>query len=472
MLLILITKLFIKEKIMILEILEYLGIVAVGALVVYGLGNLMLSIVDPHGRQNKQENQPSQQQIVYEQTKFIEQAPQQENERVEQKDVQDVDLDKARQEELALKQNSNFSALAQEEDEFIKEKQRNIEQRMAEKNVVEEPVDEINLDDIFVEDEEPQEPVAPVEEVVEDDEDDEDIDALINRILAESEDEEVEEEQPAPVVEEEQVATMDEVVEEEPVVEEVEEQNNEAEERVKALEEELARQREEYESKLQEAQNNARNEEEENQTQARIEELENALKAKDEELKQAQDSVKDEQAETQARIEELEKALQAKDEELQTAQNKPTGAMLTLEEYEARLETLKDRLKVNDKELRAVKKEYLPLAKIKKSLEKDKIKLRRKESLVAKQKVVLYGVNNYVDIDEEKAKKLEEDLDLLDGLRLSVQHCEEVMKANEERFPILENSFNILTSTNENIKADIEECNARIAELKANQDQE
>lgn len=464
---------------MILEILKYvllvLGIVAVGALVIYGLGNLMLSIIDPHGRQNKQENQPSQQQIIYEQTKLIEQAPQQENERVEQKDVQDVDLDKARQEELALKQNSNFSALAQEEDEFIKEKQRNIEQRMAEKNVVEEPVDEINLDDIFVEDEEPQEPVAPVEEVVEDDEDDEDIDALINRILAESEDDE-EEEQPAPAVEEvkeEQVATMDEVVEEEPVVEEVEEQNNEAEERVKALEEELARQREEYESKLQEAQNNARNEEEESQTQARIEELENALKAKDEELKLAQDSVKDEQAETQARIEELEKALQAKDEELQTvAQNKPTGAMLTLEEYEARLETLKDRLKVNDKELRAVKKEYLPLAKIKKSLEKDKIKLRRKESLVAKQKVVLYGVNNYVDIDEEKAKKLEEDLDLLDGLRLSVQHCEEVMKANEERFPILENSFNILTSTNENIKADIEECNARIAELKANQDQE
>lgn len=466
---------------MILEILKYvllvLGIVAVGALVIYGLGNLMLSIIDPHGRQNKQENQTTQQQIVYEQTKLIEQAPQQENERVEQKDVQDVDLDKARQEELALKQNSNFSVLAQEEDEFIKEKQRNIEQRMAEKNVVEEPVDEINLDDIFVEDEEPQEPVAPVEEPVETDEDDddEDIDALINRILAESEDEEVEEEQPVPVVEEvqeEQVATMDEEVEEEPVVEEVEEQNNEAEERVKALEEELARQRAEYESKLQEAQNNARNEEEENQTQARIEELENALKAKDEELKQAQDSVKDEQAETQARIEELEKALQAKDEELQTAQNKPTGAMLSLEEYEARLETLKDRLKVNDKELRAVKKEYLPLAKIKKSLEKDKIKLRRKESLVAKQKVVLYGVNNYVDIDEEKAKKLEEDLDLLDGLRLSVQHCEEVMKANEERFPILENSFNILTSTNENIKADIEECNARIAELKANQDQE
>ena len=37
--------------------------------------------------------------------------------------------------------------------------------------------------------------------------------------------------------------------------------------------------------------------------------------------------------------------------------------------------------------------------------EKDKVKLRRKEALVAKQKVVLYGVNNYVDLDKEKAQK-------------------------------------------------------------------
>ena len=112
----------------------------------------------------------------------------------------------------------------------------------------------------------------------------------------------------------------------------------------------------------------------------------------------------------------------------------------------------------------------MPLAKIKKSYEKDKKKLRRKEALVAKQKVVLYGVNNYVDIDEEKAKKLAEDLDLLEGLRLSVQHCEEVMKANAERYPLLENSYNILVETNANIKADIEECQSKIAELKAMQE--
>ena len=108
---------------------------------------------------------------------------------------------------------------------------------------------------------------------------------------------------------------------------------------------------------------------------------------------------------------------------------------------------------------------FIPLYKINKTLERDNVKLRRKEALVAKQKVVLYGVNNYVDIDEEKAKKLAEDLDLLEGLRLSVQHCEEVMKDNEDRYPILEKTNAILTKQVEDLKADIAELDARIAKL-------
>ena len=119
---------------------------------------------------------------------------------------------------------------------------------------------------------------------------------------------------------------------------------------------------------------------------------------------------------------------------------------------------LKDRLKANEKQLRVCKKEYKPLERVNKTLNSDKQKLRRKEAIVAKQKVLLYGVNNYVDIDEEKAKKLAEDLDLLDGLRLSVQHCEEVMNANRDRFPILEQTYKILTETNKQILADIKEC--------------
>lgn len=169
-------------------------------------------------------------------------------------------------------------------------------------------------------------------------------------------------------------------------------------------------------------------------------------------------------AKLQARNEELENELNSKEEV-----NAPAG---NIEEYEARLETLKDRLTANEKELRKVKKEYIPLRKVSKTLENDERKLRRKEAIVAKQKVVLYGVNNIADIDEEKAKKLSEELDLLEGLKLSVQHCEEVMTANKDRYPILENTFNILTVNNETLKADIKETEDAIEALKAAQEQE
>lgn len=144
------------------------------------------------------------------------------------------------------------------------------------------------------------------------------------------------------------------------------------------------------------------------------------------------------------------------------AQNQPLDA----EQLEARLAELNERLKVNEKELRAIKKEYIPLSRVRKTLETDKKKLRRKEALVARQKVMLYGVNNIADIDPEKAKKLQEDLDLLDGLRLSVQHCEEVINSSEERFPILETSYKILTRTINTIKKDIEETKTLLAKAK------
>ncbi len=135
----------------------------------------------------------------------------------------------------------------------------------------------------------------------------------------------------------------------------------------------------------------------------------------------------------------------------------------SLDELRERMELLQARLKVSEKDLKENNREYKPLSRVKKSLEKDKDKLRRREAVVARKKVILYGVNNYVDIDEEKAKKLNEDLDLLDGLRLSVQHCEDVMNANKDRFPILEKTNRILTETREQILADIAEVEASIA---------
>ncbi len=143
-----------------------------------------------------------------------------------------------------------------------------------------------------------------------------------------------------------------------------------------------------------------------------------------------------------------------------------------LDELEARLENLKERLKTNEKELRINKKEYIPLSRVKKTLESDKKKLRRREAIVAKRKVLLYGVNNYADIDEEKAKELNEELDLLEGLRLSVAHCEEVMEANKDRYPILEQTNKILTETNAQIKSDIEQVEKDIELAKKMQNEE
>lgn len=143
-------------------------------------------------------------------------------------------------------------------------------------------------------------------------------------------------------------------------------------------------------------------------------------------------------------------------------------ANLSLEEYEERLEVLRARLKVNEKELKANKKEFLPLKRVRKNLDKDKEKLRRREALVAKQKVMLYGVNNISDIDQEKAQKLAEDLDLLDGLKVSVRHCEEVMEANKDRYPVLETANRILLTQNQEIKDDIAQCEEAIKNLKGN----
>ena len=100
-------------------------------------------------------------------------------------------------------------------------------------------------------------------------------------------------------------------------------------------------------------------------------------------------------------------------------------------------------------------KEYRPLKKVMNDYERYQTKLRRKDAMVAKKKVALYGVNNYVDIDKEKAEKLSNELELLNGLRLSVSHCEEVINANKDRFPILEHTNKILEDQITHIEADI-----------------
>ena len=74
---------------------------------------------------------------------------------------------------------------------------------------------------------------------------------------------------------------------------------------------------------------------------------------------------------------------------------------------------------------------------------------------------MLFGVNNYV-VDPEREQQLADDLDALEALRLSVQHCQDVIKENEDRYPILENTNKILTKTVEDLKADLETVNSKI----------
>ena len=161
--------------------------------------------------------------------------------------------------------------------------------------------------------------------------------------------------------------------------------------------------------------------------------------------------------------EEAEQAKLNLEKELEEKQNAPVVVEdgESLESLMERKTNLEERLKVTEKELKTNKKEYIPLARIKKSMDSNEAKLRRKEAIVAKKKIVLFGVNNYV-VDPEKEKQLADELDSLEALRLSVQHCEDVMKENEDRYPILEKTNGILTKTVEDLKADLENVNAKI----------
>lgn len=248
---------------------------------------------------------------------------------------------------------------------------------------------------------------------------------LIRKLQEEQEAEEEEQEQPVEEVEEEPEEVEDsdeETYEEEEEEEEVEEESEEetqddsAEEiaRLEAEKEELLKEKERYEA---------------------------MCRALEEEKQQLLESVQE--------------------------QNLPVvvAPKLSLDDLRQRLQDAEEKLKANEKDLKQCKKDFIPLNRIWKTHEKDKKKLERKEAKVAKQKVMLYGVNNYEDIDEEKARKLAEDLDLYDGLKLSVQHCEEVMEKNADRYPLLKKMYEVLKRQNTELKEEIATLREQIAEL-------
>ena len=129
---------------------------------------------------------------------------------------------------------------------------------------------------------------------------------------------------------------------------------------------------------------------------------------------------------------------------------------MTEDQCIARLATLEDRLKEAKKDYKINMKEYRPLKKVMKEYEKYTRKLRKKDMQLSNKMISLYGVNNYVDLDKEKAENVLNESNLVEGLRLSVSHCEEVINANKDRYPILEHTNNILENQIANLEADIE----------------
>lgn len=161
-------------------------------------------------------------------------------------------------------------------------------------------------------------------------------------------------------------------------------------------------------------------------------------------------------------IEEMKQVQLRLEDELAKRNLIPAVTEESLDSLQERKELLESRLKSAEKELKSNNKEYIPLRRIAKTLENDEAKLRRKEAVVAKQKVLMFGVNNYVE-DAEKEQRLKEELEQLDGLRLSVQHCKTVMQDNQDRYPILEKTNGILRNQVDQIKYDIAMLDARIA---------
>lgn len=150
-------------------------------------------------------------------------------------------------------------------------------------------------------------------------------------------------------------------------------------------------------------------------------------------------------------------------EELRSRGDSNQKPYYSREYYENKLAELEAELKETEKDLRSNKREFIPLQRIKKSYDRDQEKLRRKEAIVAKQKVAIYGSKNSANVDPKRKEKLEEDVKVLKELKESVFHCEQVLTQNKDRYPVLEKANQLLTKTYNRLLQDIENVKTAIA---------
>ena len=160
----------------------------------------------------------------------------------------------------------------------------------------------------------------------------------------------------------------------------------------------------------------------------------------------------------------IEERVIADDQETTIPSKKELAPVFEKEYYEQRLVELDEELKEAEKELRQNKSEYVPLKRIHKAYARDSEKLRKKELVVAKQKVALYGVNSK-NVDPVKKAKLDENLQALAELKDSVQHCEEVIRKNKDRFPVIEKNNQLITKHIERINDEIKVCEKALENL-------
>lgn len=206
-----------------------------------------------------------------------------------------------------------------------------------------------------------------------------------------------------------------------------------------------------------------------NELLGEIEKLKAELLSEKEKAQKVSQKAKEQENDFFAQKTEFERKLKESIDASKNCEN-TVSHLVSAKDCEIRLEMLEERLKATKKQLRSTRKEFKPLERVKTTLDRDKQKLRRREAIVAKQKVVLYGVNNYEDIDEAKVQKLTEDIDLLDGLKMSVKNCEDIMEKNKDRYPILEQTYNILVQNKDDIEKDIKTTQHTLQELNREND--
>ena len=139
-----------------------------------------------------------------------------------------------------------------------------------------------------------------------------------------------------------------------------------------------------------------------------------------------------------------------------------------LMDYRSKLDVLQERLRINEKAIRDNNKEFVPLRRIKDTLDRDLKLMRKREAIIAKQQVLVYGVNNITELNPERVKKLEQDVQQLSGLQQSVANCEDILLKNKDRYPTLENLSKVLTQQNKQLRGDIEEIEQAISFFESN----